>query len=292
MLILQGPKKSRVHTIGYSADGSTIAATYGRGTVAWLWDLARARVRCRLSGHIIRIRAFAFSPDGRLMASADNWGTVVLWNLADCSRHVTVTPICTTALTFSHDSRWLVGNGKRPYIWDVESGRELDSFEPTISSDFHYTRTVAMAPDRRMIAWGRNREPFVLACDLDTGKQGPPMPTVSEPTALAFRPDGQDMAALTHRPVTIFDLETFKERLHFTVPTGILWRMAYAPDGRTLVTVSTNRSICFWDLDTGQPRRTFDWNLGPVWSVAFAPDGLTVAAGGANGRIIVWDVDE
>jgi WD40 repeat protein len=67
--------------------------------------------------------------------------------------------------------------------------------------------------------------------------------------------------------------------------------VAFAPDGRTLATVSNDTVARFWDTDTGRETVAYTWNIGPLKAVAFAADGLRAAASGKKGTIIVWDVE-
>src|SRR5262249_32960831 len=47
-----------------------------------LWETTTANQRCRLRGHNRQICAIAFSPDGRLIATAAQEETIVLWDAA------------------------------------------------------------------------------------------------------------------------------------------------------------------------------------------------------------------
>ena len=44
-----------------------------------VWDLRPARIG-RLAGHTARVACLAFSPDGKILASGDDGGTVKIWN--------------------------------------------------------------------------------------------------------------------------------------------------------------------------------------------------------------------
>jgi WD40 repeat protein len=46
-----------------------------------LWDLAAKRVRATLKGHEHWVNDLAFSPDGKLLASASWDGTAKLWKV-------------------------------------------------------------------------------------------------------------------------------------------------------------------------------------------------------------------
>ena len=68
-------------------------------------------------------------------------------------------------------------------------------------------------------------------------------------------------------------------------------RLAFSPDGQTLLTAREDGTIGVWDTVTWKLRREYAWKIGKLFSVAFAPDGLTCAAGGEKGQVVVWDVD-
>jgi predicted NACHT family NTPase len=73
--------------------------------------------------------------------------------------------------------------------------------------------------------------------------------------------------------------------------TSSLSSVAFAPDGRTVLSGSWDHSLKLWDVASGRLLRSFDGHSDWVNSVAFAPDGRTVLSGSADGTLKLWDVE-
>lgn len=70
--------------------------------------------------------------------------------------------------------------------------------------------------------------------------------------------------------------------------TAVIGRIAWSPDGRTLVSPSEDRTVRFWDFETGECVRTLPEYRSLVSSVAFDPDGRILASGGWDRTIKLW----
>lgn len=66
--------------MAFSPDGRLLASAGGRDKTVRLWDVATGQSVRTLTGHTEMVRAVAFSPDGRLVASGSHDKTVRLWN--------------------------------------------------------------------------------------------------------------------------------------------------------------------------------------------------------------------
>jgi WD40 repeat protein len=60
--------------------------------------------------------------------------------------------------------------------------------------------------------------------------------------------------------------------------------VAFAPDGRRLLSGSDDETLRLWDAESGQEVRAFTGHQGRVTSVAFAPDGRRLLSGGDDER--------
>ena len=66
--------------------------------------------------------------------------------------------------------------------------------------------------------------------------------------------------------------------------------IAFAADGRTVVTGYVDGIARVWDVSTGRPLHTFPAHSGAVQSVAFSPDGTLLATGGDDKTVKLWDL--
>jgi WD40 repeat protein len=70
---------------------------------------------------------------------------------------------------------------------------------------------------------------------------------------------------------------------------GIVWAMAFSPDGRRLATASNDATVRVWNTTTGAAVGTLAGHTGAVRLVAFSPDGSLLATSGDDRTIRVWD---
>ena len=73
--------KGWLDAVKYSPDGTQLAVMTTIGV--WLYDTAAHREVALLTEHKDRALSMAFSPDGKLLASGNEDGTVLLWQVAD-----------------------------------------------------------------------------------------------------------------------------------------------------------------------------------------------------------------
>jgi WD40 repeat protein len=169
-------------------------------------------------------------------------------------------------------------------LWDPDTG-----VYPATLITGHDGQVYAMAfsPDGRQLATAC-RDWAVRLWDPDTGDQlailtrhddrglrwlgliGPGQPlAVDRPVrALAFSPDGQQLASADDATVRLWNLDTGDQLAALTGHDG---------------------TVRLWNLDTGDQLAALTGHDGTVTAVAFSPDGQQLASAGDDHTVRVWD---
>ena len=71
--------------------------------------------------------------------------------------------------------------------------------------------------------------------------------------------------------------------------TGVVWGVAFSPDGTRIVTGSIDQTAKVWDARTGTPQLELKGHTGGVPGVAFSPDGTRIVTGSFDQTAKVWD---
>jgi WD40 repeat protein len=71
--------------------------------------------------------------------------------------------------------------------------------------------------------------------------------------------------------------------------------VAYAPDGRHILTAGADRTVRLWDVASGEEIHCYEGQgaksgIGEVWSVAFSPDGRRFVSGSADHTVRLWQL--
>src|SRR5262249_7766988 len=82
-----------------------------------------------------------------------------------------------------------------------------------------------------------------------------------------------------------------RKRVHCLRPNkGIVWAVAFSPDGRVLAAAVGSNGAYLWDVATGETRGTLPhWMR--IYRLAFSPDGRHLATVSQDQTVRLWDWD-
>jgi WD40 repeat protein/serine/threonine protein kinase len=263
-----------------SPDGTRWVSVDAGGNVKFV-DLARQKSLAVRHTHHDHGRSVAFSPDGRLVATAAE--RVVLWDAATRAKLVPLEyESIVWSVAFSPDGRWLVSTHGDGAIlaWDVAE-RELAA---NLREHSGGVRAVAFSPDGRRLA-SASEDKSVIVWDAEGGRKEAVLDGhQTRVTAVAFSPDGRWLASADHSgTIILWDAARRAPRVTFEAPElEYSYCLAISPDGRSAAT-----TYAVYDLENGRPlipRGGTFWSR--VYSAAFSADGRLLIGVTDLGEII------
>jgi WD40 repeat protein len=289
------PWRAPVNSLAWSPDGKMLASGGEDGRVR-LWDVATGQELFPGQGNDTAPRALAYSPDGRLLASADD-GTLRLWDPMTGALLRALPQASTTSLAFSADGKGLIAGSRDGTVRlrDAATGKEISCVKGDAAS-----RSVVLSPDGKVIATIGEHGNITRLWRSDTGKtvwriEGDGS-TNGMAGYIALSPDGNLLAVGgVEQDVTLYDIRTGKETCACERTAGSTC-LAFSPDGRTLVSGCDRGAVYFRDVATGketQPPLEQGGEaplLGGVLCLCFSPDGRVLATGGRDRTVRLWEL--
>lgn len=253
------------------------------------WDLANTTEVAQLKGHESAVTCMAISSDNTLLATADQTGAIILWELflspkqlQRCTGHTGEI----TALAMSPDGRTLASasNDRSIRIWNAADGtsqRVLDGGCCVAALVFLANGALASAGDDNQIRiW-----------DLNAGKQvGAWSGHEDTVTALLLTPDGKTViSGARDKTIRLWNVADGKQTGAIERDLGDSDALTLSPDGKVLVAAGINNTMRRWDMETRKELDAGGGHRSPVSQVALAPDGKMLVSSGLAGDIRTWD---
>jgi WD40 repeat protein len=263
----------------------------------------------------------AVSPDGTMVATANQFGEVALLDAATghvlriwtanvvrySSRNTWLESVNTVA--FTADGRDLVtaNDEGRAVIWDVETAKQIAAVTLP-SNPSRYVLAALPSPDGRelalltgpnVFATKRSRGPDVPRVGVWSVETGKPLwerdlgPNFWEQVGLAASPDWSLLATVGFfREVRLWDART-GEQVGAPIPASerLVISASFDPTGRRLLTGGTDGTARVFDVATHKQVGASLPGLAQWWTKAlFGPDATTVLTLSGGGEATWWDL--
>jgi tetratricopeptide (TPR) repeat protein len=274
-----------VNEIACSCDGALLAVASFSGI--YLYD-TRILDKVWFIKTRAPVHSVAFSPDGMILASGLDSGTVRLWQTSDGSPLHALKGHRSSvySVTFSPDGKTLATGSwdQTVQLWQVNSGQPLDTLKGHQSSVY----SMAYLPkETEAILASGSRDKTVHLWQVNTCHILKTIKHQSSVYSVLFSPDGTILASGAGDG-TIELRKTDGAIIPLHTPSKVN-SLAFSPDGTILASGSRDKKVRLWQVDDGSLLRTLEKHARSVESVAFAPNGILLASGSQDG-IVLWGI--
>ena len=253
--IFKGESWRASASFAFSPDGNMIAI--GSGGTPWhvedttvrLWDIKNHKKIANFGGDAGDIYSVAFSPDGKLLASASLVNMVNIWDVKS-GKEIAIlkggSGINTgRSVAFSPNGSMLASGAEDGTVklWNVKTFREITTIKGNLK---HPVGTVVFSPDG-----------LILASESDDGIKLWDVKTYNEITEIkgtniaAFSPDGKILASGAGKEIKLWNVKSLKEIATLKGHLDEVISVAFNYDGSLLASGSGDGTVLLWDMTGG-----------------------------------------
>ncbi len=243
-----------------------------------------------LQGHTSKVTFVSFSPDGEMLVSASDDGTVNLWGRKGT---LSATFKGDGAASFSPDNQTLalVRDDNSLEFWHRHGKAWSKNLQIFKAHDSKIT-TVSFSPDNQILAtasadgivklWKWNSEAGIQALHTLKGHQG-------RVTSVSFSPNSQTLVTAGEDNTIKLWRSDGKLLKDLKEHRGKVWSVSFSRDGEIFASAGADGTLRLWNKD-GTALSILQ-NPGEVTSVSFSPDNQTLASTSTDKMVRLWHRD-
>jgi WD40 repeat protein len=237
------------------------------------------------------------SPNGKLLATAGEWGTLVLFDVDSgqlikrleghdktAGRYGTV-----RAVVFHPQGKWFAsaGDDRRIILWSLPEGDKVLEWQAPDK-----VWALAISPDGIQLASGGTDNDITLWA-VERGEKLRTFTGHSDTISsngLVFSPNGKQLASASYDDTArLWDVKTGKSLL-LKGHRDYVFNVAFSPDNKIIATSSRDKTIVLWKVDSGEPLRLLRGHQNIVVGLRFT-EGRYLVSASFDRTLRFWDTD-
>jgi WD40 repeat protein len=246
-------------------------------------------------GHNAGMRALAWSPDSKRVATASDDYTAQVWD-ATTGDHAVIYrghSSYVEGVSWSPDGKQIVSGSADTtvQIWDSATGNLIYTYH----GHNLWVNRVSWSSDGKYIVSGEQsstpgRVVEVHVWEASTGKT---IVTYTGHTngvyAVAWSPDGNHIASAGYDgTLQVWEASTGKPTASYH-GSAFLFGLSWSPDNKYVAIGSSDNTVLLVDAMSGSVFATYSGHTNWVKDVAWSPDGKYIASGSDDGMVLLWN---
>ncbi|MDZ8054143.1 MAG: eIF2A-related protein [Aulosira sp. ZfuVER01] len=241
----------------------------------------------RLQGHSQQVNAVSFSPNGKIIASASDDGTIKIWNTeGKLINTITDNQSRFIDINFSHNGKFIAtSTDKIIKIYTIDS-----KLIKIFTGHTDIINSVDFSPDDKTLI-SNSRDKTIKLWRIDGSLIKSWNAHKGWVNTVSLSPDGQVIASGGED--NLVKLWQANGKLLQTM-SGHKERVTcvrFSPDGKFIASASGDKTIKLWNRQ-GILLQTIEGNTNQINSISFSPDGKLLAAGDADAILKVWSIQD